>query len=104
MKQINDDIFNEEVIESDKPVVVDFSAAWCGPCRRLIPILDKLASDNPGVKMVKMDIEESPITTTNFSIGSVPTLIFFKGGQVVKSMLGLQSPTVLQDTVNQLLG
>ena len=103
MKQINDDIFNEEVLESDLPVLVDFSATWCPPCRRMLPVLEQLSTVNPGIKMVKIDIEESPITTANFNIGSVPTFIFFKSGKAVKSIMGVQSPTALQEMLNQLL-
>ena len=104
MKQINDDIFNEEVIESKQPVVVDFSAAWCGPCKRMMPILEQLATENPAVKMVKIDIEESPIATTTFRVDSVPTILFFKNGEAVNRLIGLQPSNRLQESVSQLFG
>ena len=81
--------FNEEVLESSKPVLVDFFASWCGPCRMLAPTLEKIAAENPRVKVVKIDIDQQPELASEFRIMSVPTLLAFRNGEVVDSSLGV---------------
>ena len=87
---ISKENFNEEVLNSSKPVLVDFYASWCGPCRMLAPTLDKIASENPKVKVCKIDIDQQPELASEYRIMSVPTLLVFKDGEVTDSALGVQ--------------
>ena len=86
---ITDETFRTEVLESETPVLVDFSASWCGPCRYIAPVIDKLANEfRDKVKVVKLDIEEAPVTTQEFGIRGVPTFIFFNNGTEVERWVG----------------
>jgi thioredoxin 1 len=104
MLEIKDSTFEAEVIKSDKPVVVDFSATWCGPCKRLAPIVEELAKEYEGkVKIAKMDIDDSPQTPAKFRVMSVPTVVFFKGGKQVDVMIGLAGKDALKKKIDALL-
>jgi thioredoxin 1 len=84
--------FEAEVLKSDKPVLVDFTATWCGPCKQLTPIVDKIADDFSGkVKVGKLDIDESPEVARKYGVRSVPTVIVFQGGAKTGQHLGLTS-------------
>lgn len=86
---VNDLNFETEVIQSDVPVLIDFSAAWCQPCRAIAPLVDQLAGEYEGkVKVTAVDIDESPGTAGKFGIRGVPTLIMVKGGEVVAQQVG----------------
>lgn len=86
---VNDSNFESEVINSDTPVLVDFWAEWCGPCKALLPVVEDVAEDMAGkVKVVKMNIEEAPETPTKYGLRGVPTLMLFKGGKVVDTRVG----------------
>ena|SRR5688572_10132725 len=86
----NDLNFEQEVLNSSGPVLVDFTATWCGPCKRLAPIVDEIAEEVKGkVKVGKLDIDESPLTASKMGIRSVPTLIVFKDGKAAAQHLGL---------------
>jgi thioredoxin 1 len=86
---IGDGDFNKEVIESDKPVLVDFWASWCAPCRAIAPAIDELADQYKGqVKVAKMDIDHNQDTPQKYGIRSIPTLLVFKGGKVVEQIVG----------------
>jgi thioredoxin 1 len=74
--------FEREVLESDAPVLVDFYASWCGPCKKMAPVLDQFAAETPNVKVVKVDIEEAPRIAKKYDVKSVPTLLVFKSGEV----------------------
>lgn len=97
---VNDDTFEDEVIGSEEPVVVDFWAEWCGPCKRLSPNVEKLAEDMAGkVKFVKLNVDENPMTMTKFGVRGLPTLIMFKGGKVTATHLGDMSKQRLEEWV-----
>lgn len=89
---ISDDSFESEVIESTVPVLVDFWAQWCGPCKALAPVLEDVATKyTDKVKFVKLDVDHNPSTPPKFGVRGIPTLILFKGGQVVATQVGLMN-------------
>ena len=90
VKTVTDQSFDAEVLKSDVPVLLDFTATWCGPCKALSPIVDKIASGYAGrLKVAKIDIDESQATPANFQVRGVPTVILFKGGKEVGRSVGL---------------
>lgn len=103
-QEVTDANFQADVLESNEPVLVDFWAPWCGPCRVLGPIVEELAADNAGkpVKVLKMNVDENPDTPSRYGVLSIPTLIFFKGGQPVEQMVGVQDKSVLQEKLDGL--
>ena len=104
MIKLTDANSEAEVTNSDKPVVVDFGAKWCGPCKRLEPIVEELAKEYEGkVKIAKFDIDESPNTPGKFRVLSVPTVIFFKGGKQVDVVNGLVPKDTLKKKIEPLL-
>ncbi len=85
----NDAMFRSEVLESDKPVLVDFFATWCGPCRMVSPIVDEIAAERTDtLKVVKVDVDEAPSVAAAYGVMSIPTLIVFKGGEPVNTQVG----------------
>ena len=92
----------DQTIQGEKPVLVDFWAEWCGPCRRLAPTVDELAKDYDGrVVVAKMNVDENPATPMRFSIRGIPTLLLFKGGQVVEQVVGLQDKDELKKVIDK---
>jgi thioredoxin 1 len=88
-KAVNDSNFENEVLQSDQPVVVDFWAEWCGPCKAMSPVVDELANDMDGrMKVVKINIDDSPNAPTKYGVRGIPTFMVFKGGQVVGTRVG----------------
>lgn len=88
-KMVSDKDFEAEVLKSAEPVIVDFFAEWCGPCKAMAPALDQLATEMAGkVKIVKVDVDQSPNITTKYGIRAMPTLMAFKGGQKVGEQVG----------------
>ncbi|MDZ7773737.1 MAG: thioredoxin TrxA [Balneolaceae bacterium] len=84
-----DDSFDEDVIQSDKPVLVDFWAEWCGPCRMVAPVVEELADEFDGqAKIGKVDVDNNPQTSTKYGIRSIPSLLIFKNGEVVDQIVG----------------
>ncbi len=101
---LNDANFEAEVLKSEGPVMVDFWATWCGPCRMLGPVVEELAGEYAGkVKVCKLNVDEAPDTSSKYRITSIPTIIFFKNGQVAGQTVGLQSKGTLQEKLNALL-
>jgi thioredoxin 1 len=100
MEIITDENFETEVLKSEKPVLVDFFAVWCGPCRQMLPVVTELADELADkVKIVKMDVDEAPRTPEKFNIASIPTLILFKNGQVVSQQTGAMMKSELKDWI-----
>ena len=85
---INKDNFHNEVLNSEKPVLLDFFASWCGPCRMVGPILDEIAQEREDIKVCKVDIDEQPELASRYRIMSVPTLMVLKGGNIVDQSIG----------------
>ena len=101
---VNDTNFEQEVLKHNGPVMVDFWATWCGPCRMLGPVVEELAKEYEGkVKVCKLNADEGPDTSTKYRVSSLPTIIFFKNGEVAGQMVGLQSKSALQEKLDALL-
>jgi thioredoxin 1 len=102
--EISDDTFDTEVLKSEKPVLVDFWAPWCGPCRAIAPLLEELAGKlKDKIKIVKCNVDNNPVTPGKFEIRSIPTLIFFKAGKVSEQIVGMVSKAKLEETINKIL-
>jgi thioredoxin len=88
LREVTDDNFQAEVIESETPVLVDFWAPWCGPCRVVAPVLEQIADERDDLRVVKLNVDENTQTAASFDVLSIPTLILFRGGQPVKKVIG----------------
>ena len=101
---VTDDTFEAEVLKSDKPVVVDFWATWCAPCRAIEPVIEKLAAEYEGrVKFCKVNVDENRKVTIEYGIRSIPTLLFFKDGKVVDSIIGAVPASEIKKVLNGIL-
>jgi len=105
LPSVTDSNFQSTVLESDKPVLVDFWAEWCGPCRQVGPILDELASEH-GDKMsfVKMNVDENPVTPAGYRVTGIPALNVYKGGELVKQIVGAQPKAALIKQLDEFIG
>ncbi len=102
--ELTDANFEKEVLKSTIPVLVDFWAEWCGPCRMLGPTVEELAKEYAGkIKVGKVNVDENPVTSGKFSIRSIPALLMFKNGGVVGQMVGVQPKTVIKSKLDTLL-
>lgn len=93
--KVSDASFTADVLQSDKPVIVDFWAEWCGPCRMVAPILEEIASENETIVIAKLNVDENPQTSASYGITSIPTLNVYQGGEVVKSIIGAKPKAAL---------
>lgn len=94
--EVNSKNFNSEVLESTSPVLVDFWATWCGPCRMMGPILDEYAASQTAVKVTKLNVDDNPEIASTYGIASIPTLLVFKNGQVVDKLVGVSPVETLK--------
>ncbi|KAA0114011.1 thioredoxin [Mycobacterium sp. Root265] len=93
---VTDDSFSQDVLTSSTPVLVDFWATWCGPCKMIAPVLEEIASEKAGeLKVVKLDVDANPATARDFQVVSIPTLILFKDGEPVKRIVGAKGKAAL---------
>ena len=102
--EIDDSIFDAEVLESDKPVLIDFWAPWCGPCIAISPMVEQLAGEfGDKVKFVKCNVDDNPSSPGKYGIRSIPTLMFFKDGNVVDQVIGIVAKSKLEEVINKIL-
>lgn len=87
----NSNNFSQEVLHSDKPVLVDFWAPWCGPCRRVVPLVEEIAQEHPEIKVVKVNVDEEQELAIRYQVMSIPTLMVFREGKIVNQSLGAKS-------------
>ena len=102
--EIEDSSFESEILQADKPALVDFWAPWCGPCKAIGPAIDDLAGVfGDRIKFTKCNVDDNPVTPGKYGIKAIPTLIFFKDGQVVEQITGMVAKSKLEEAIDKLL-
>jgi len=102
--EVNDATFEQEVLKSEQPVLVDFWAVWCGPCKAIAPIVDGVAKNYAGkLKVAKVDVDQNAATPSRYGIRGIPALLFFKGGKVADQVVGYVPQNVIEEKVERLL-
>lgn len=103
-KAVTDATFSDEVLKSDKTILVDFWAEWCGPCRAVSPILDQIAEEHAGkIEIVKLNVDDNPQSAMNYQITSIPAMKVFRGGEVVKTVIGAKPKPALEADLAEFL-
>ena len=103
--EVNDSTFEQEVLQSDQPVLVDFWAAWCGPCKALAPIVDEVATQYAGqLKVMKMDVDRNSSTPMRYGIRGIPALLVFKGGKVADQIVGYVPKDTIDKSLARVIG
>ncbi|WP_186429844.1 thioredoxin [Clostridium sp. BSD9I1] len=100
--EVRDNSFEQEVLKSDIPTVVDFWAVWCGPCKMLAPVIDEVSEELGGkAKFVKVNVDENPATASQFRIASIPTVMIFKGGKAVDTLVGFRPKDAIKAAIEK---
>ena len=100
--EVEDSSFEAEVLQSEKPVLVDFWAPWCGPCRAIAPVVEELAGTfGDKIKFAKCNVDDNPVTPVKFGIKSIPTLILFNGGEIIDKVIGIVAKSKLEEMLNK---
>ena len=100
---ITDENFEAKVLKSEKPILVDFWAEWCGPCKQISPILEEIANEKENLNILKLNIDENPVTPQKYNVRGIPTLMLFKDGKLIDTKIGSLPKSSLEDWINSYL-
>ena len=104
ISEVSDSTFDSDVLKSDIPVLVDFWAPWCGPCKAIGPVIEEISKEYDGkVKFLKCNVDDNPVTPGNYGIRAIPTLLLFKGGQKLEQIVGMVDKSKIADALNKSL-
>ncbi len=102
VQEIKDMDFSQAVEDSSTPIVVDFWASWCGPCKMLAPVIDEISEElNDKVKFFKLNVDENPVTSNQYKVASIPTVMVFKGGKLVDTLVGFRPKEAIKDVIEK---